>query len=332
MPHISLDYIRYNNEPLQEYIAIVRQRDHHLLSLRLAGNQNENNIQHHKYILSHSESISIIEQIKLRFTEIGDRQYRNNLNNYFDFDLHNTGFVSYKHIGPLNCIQGFQDIENLDFEVGIVVSNNYHLSGQLEIALVYTHPMLHDTFTIFDKWSVSENKKLFSKISNTIQFEYDNFNHREDLLDQIAESAHSQYRKALDKLLHFINKANEFFIPENAILPVLLDIKNITRTRSSILANPARFEKLKREMHQLKRRIRGLVRHQNPISYLDFLLLISDKRYSQNDFIKVQEDLTSSMIYRDLLITVDSFRNEMAREEYEHEQIRAIRQIEDLIL
>ena len=67
------------------------------------------------------------------------------------------------------------------------------------------------------------------------------------------------------------------------------------------------------------------------MSYLDFLLLISDKRYSKNDFTKVQEDLTSSMIYKDLLITVDSFGNEMAREEYEHQQILAMRQIEDLI-
>lgn len=331
MPHISIDTIEYNGMPLEEYVAVVRQRDHQFLSLRLSGNDNESNIQHNRYIVTHSESLEVVKRIIDNFTEIGDINQQNPLNNYFNFDLHNVGFVSYKHLGPLNHIDGFQDIENLDFEIGIVVSNNYHLSGQLEISLVYTHPMLNDTFTIFDKWSVSENKKVFGTISNTIEFEFENFNHREELLNQIARNAHRQYRKALDKLLRFIQQANELFIPENAILPVLLDIKNITRTRSSILANPARFEKLKREIHQLKQSIRGLLRHQNPMSYLDFLLLISDKRFSRHDFTKVQEDLTSSMIYKDLLITVDSFGNEMAREEYEYEQIRAMHQIEDLM-
>ena len=331
MPHISLDTIEYNGAPLEEYVAVVRQRDRHFLSLRLSTDVHESSIQHNKYIVTHSESNEVVRRIVDNFTEIRDIHYQNNLNNYFNFDLHNDRFVSYKHLCPLNRIDGFQDIENLDFEIGIVVSNNYHLSGQLEIALVYTHPMLDDTFTIFDKWSVSENKKLFGTISNTIEFEYDNFHHRDELLVRIAESAHSQYRKALDKLLQFIQQANELLIPENAILPVLLDIKNITRTRSSILANPARFKKLKCQMIQLKQSISRLLRHQNPMSYLDFLLLISDKHYSQRDVTKVQEDLTSSMIYKDLLIIVDSFGNEMTREEYEHEQIRAIRQIEDLM-
>ena len=334
MPHISLDTLEYNGAPLKEYVAVVRQRDRQFLSLRLSTDVHESSIQHNKYIVTHSESLEVVKRIVDNFIEIRDIHYQNNLNNYFNFDLHNVGFVSYKHLGPLNHIDGFQDIENLDFEIGIVVSNNYHLSGQLEIALVYTHPFIKNTFTIFDKWSVSENrnKKLFGTISNTIEFEYDNFHHRDELLDRIAESAHSQYRKALDKLLQFIQQTNELLIPENAILPVLLDIKNITRTRSSILTNPARFEKLKREMNQLKQSISGLLRHQNTMSYLDFLLLISDKRYSQHDDVtKIQEDLTSSMIYKDLLIIVDSFGNEMTREEYEHEQIRAIRQIEDLI-
>lgn len=199
--------------------------------------------------------------------------------------------------------------------------------------MVYTHPLIKKTFTVFDKWSIGDNKKLFSDVNHIIGFQNNNFENREILLDRIADSVYSQYRKVLEKLLRFMLEARSMTIHQDAIIPVLLDLKNITRSRSSLLKFPERHDKLRREKKLIDQSIKILRRHrqQIPFTYLDFLLLISDKHYSNNDFKKLQKDLTASTIYKDLLITVESFRNEMERAEYEQEQIHTFNNIRDLI-
>jgi hypothetical protein len=333
MPHISLDIIHYNEAPLAEYSAVVSQRDRQFIALKLSGRYNESNIHHHKYILTHLESISIVNRIKEKFTELADIQVENELDNYFNFDLSRIGFAKYTNLGPLISVQGFLETNVPDYNLGIVVSNNYHLTGQLEIALVYTHPLIKKSFTVFDKWSIADNKKLFSDVTHNIGFQYNNFENRDILLDRIADSVYTQYRKVLEKLFRFMMQARSMTIHQDAIMPVLLDLKNITRTRSSLLKFPDRHDKLRREKNLIEDSIKTLRPHrqQIPFTYLDFLLLISDKQYSNNDFKKLQKDLTASTIYKDLLTTVESFRNEMERAEYEHEQIHTINIIRDLI-
>lgn len=79
MPQIFLDNIQYNGAPLQEYVAIVRSPNQRFLALRLSDESDENSIQHHKYIITHLESISIVNRIKAKFTELADIQVENEL-------------------------------------------------------------------------------------------------------------------------------------------------------------------------------------------------------------------------------------------------------------
>ena len=178
MPQISLDNIQYNGAPLQEYVAIVRSPNQRFLALRLSDESNENSIQHHKYIITHRESIEIVARIKEKFTELADIQVENELDINFNFDPSKIGFAQYTNLGPIISIEGFHETNIYDYNLGIVVSNNYHLTGQLEIAVVYTHPLLDKTFTIFDKWSAADNKNLFRDVTNSIDPIHDNFNHR----------------------------------------------------------------------------------------------------------------------------------------------------------
>lgn len=331
MPQIFLDNIQYNGAPLQEYVAIVRSPNQRFLALRLSDDSDENSIQHHKYIITHRESIEIVTRIKEKFTEIAHIQFQNDLDNYFNFDPSQLEFVKYTSLAPLQELRDFQGLNIQEYKLGIVVSNNYHLNGQLEIALVYTHPLLDKTFTIFDKWSAADNKNLFRDVTNRIDPIHDNFNHRAVLIELIAESVYTQFIAGLRKLHKFILIASELPIEEQTIIPVLLDLKNMNRSRTSIIANKGRGEKIKTEISTYMHRIHEMSRQHNQFTYLDFLLLISFKQYSRNNFKKLQEDLTASKIYKDLLTTVESFRNEMERAEYEQEQLQMFNTIANLI-
>ena len=253
------------------------------------------------------------------------------LDNYFNFDPSQLEFVKYTSLAPLDEIRDFRGLNIQEYKLGVVVSNNYHLNGQLEIALVYTHPLLDKTFTVFDKLSAADNKKNFSDVTNRIDPMHDNFHHRDILIELIAESVYAQFLAALGNLHQFILIASELPIEQQTIIPVLLDLKNMNRSRTSIKANKVRGEKIKTEISSFKYRIDEMSRQHNPFTYMDFLLLISFKQYSSNNFKKLQEDLTASKIYKDLLTTVQSFRNEMQKTEYEQEQIHTFNNIRDLI-
>jgi hypothetical protein len=331
MPQISLDYIHYHNEPLQEYVAIVSSPNQQYLALRLSKQSDEKSIQHHKYIITHDESIKIVSRIKEKFTEIAHIQFQNDLDNYFNFDPSQLEFVKYMSLAPLQEIRDFHGLNIQEYKLAIVVSNNYHLNGQLEIALVYTHPLLDKTFTVFDKWSAADNKNLFRDVTNRINPMHDNFNRRDILIELIAQSVYGQFIEALGNLHKFILIASEVPIEEQTIIPVLLDLKNMNRSRTSIIANKGRGEKIKAEISTYDYRIYQMSRQNNQFTYLDFLLLISFKQYSSNNFKKLQEDLTASKIYKDLLTTVQSFRNEMQKIEYEREQLQSYNNISNLI-
>ena len=331
MPQIFLDHVLYNGAPLQEYVAIVKEPYNQFLALRLSNQNNKKSIHHHKYIITHDESIKIVSRIKEKFTEIAYIEFQNDLDNYFNFDRSQLEFVKYTSLAPLQEIRDFHGLNIQEYKLGIVVSNNYHLNGQLEIALVYTHPLLDKTFTVFDKWSAADNKNLFRDVTNRIDPMHDNFNHRDILIELIAQSVYTQFTEALGNLHKFVLIASELPIEEQTIIPVLLDLKNMNRSRTSIIANEGRGEKIRTEIFTYEYRIDQMSRQNNPFTYLDFLLLISFKQYSSDNFKKLQEDLTASKIYKDLLTTVQSFRNDMQKTEYEQEQIHTFNNIRNLI-
>jgi hypothetical protein len=241
-------------------------------------------------------------------------------------------FYQYFPVAPFNRFDGFQDLNCNDFNIGIIVTNDYHLNGKLEIILGYYHN-ISDNFNVIEKWSPSDKPSIFDKINNQIDPRVNNFNTRErhNLIQNIVQSAFDMFSKSIEVLKKFIISANTFPIDHEKIVPVYLDIKNRNRSKTSLMTNDDRIKKISNDVSTSNSLIQSL--NKENYCYTDFLILISIDRFKINTIYTHfnSTELTSSRAYKDLINKVDSFKRPQFKERFEQEQEVAYLNIREIV-
>jgi hypothetical protein len=328
MPQLFLDYLYHNNRPINEYVKVFDENNQFISVKENNGSQTS-----HTYLVTHKECSQIAFELHEKFSEI----CRNieapvyNLNDLND-RIEKIQFSQYFAVGPFNRFNGFQDLNCDEYNIGIIVTNDYHLKGKLEILLGYIHN-ISDSFNVIEKWSPSDKPSIFDKINNQIDPRVDNFNPRErhDLLKNIVQSAFDMFSECIKDLKNFIISANTFQIDHEKIVPVYLDIKNRNRSKTSLMTNDDRVKKISNDVSASNSLIERLNRED--YCYTDFLLLISMDRFKLDTIYTHfnSAELTSSRAYKDLIKKVDSFNRPQFKERFEHEQEVAYLNIREIV-
>jgi hypothetical protein len=317
MPQLFLDFLYHNNRPINDYVKVFDENDQFISIKENNGSQAS-----HTYLITHHECSGIGFSLHEKFFEI----CRNIEAPIYDINdlnerIQEIEFSNFFSVGPLNQFDGFQDLNCSDYSIGIIVTNDYHLNGKLEIHLGYKH-RISTNFNVIEKWATSDKPSIFSAVNNQIDPGVNNFNNRErnDLIKSIVQSAFDMFSESIKDLKNFIIAANEFPIDKHKIAPVYLDIKNRNRSKTSLLTNFARQKTISNDLKTSKLLIDSL--NKEDYSYTDFLLLISIDRYKLNYIYSHfnTAELTASTAYKDLVKKVNSFMKPGFKNDYEQEQ------------
>ncbi len=224
-------------------------------------------------------------------------------------------------VGPFNRFYGFEDLNCNDYFIGIIVTNNYHLMGKMEIHLGYFH-RISDNFNVIEKWSSTDNPSIFNHLNNHIDPKAENFNNRTSLINNIVESTFDKFKESIEELKKFIIAANTVPIEYDKIVPVYLDLKNRNRSKTSLITNSGRIKTISNDVKSAEKLLKSLDKEN--YFYTDFLILISIDRYKLDHFYTNfnASELTASKAYKDLTKKVHAFadRDPNFKDLYEEEQ------------
>ena len=328
MPQLFLDYLYHNNRPIDEYVKVFDENNQ-FISIK----ENNNSQSSHTYLVTHQECCHIAFTLHEKFFEIC-RNIEPPVYDHIDLNrrAEEIHFSQYFNVGPFDRFDGFQNLNCNEYNIGIIVTNNYHLQGKVEIILGYKHN-ISDYFNVIEKWSPTDNASIFSGINHTINPEVDNFNNRNrhELIEKIVQSALFKFQGAIEELKKFIITGNTFPIDIDRIVPVYLDLKNRNRSRTSLSTNAARKKTISNDIKSSNSLIKRL--NKANYCYTDFLLFISIDRYKL-DYLHTNFDsseLTASQAYKDLTKKVQAFRNPPFKELYEQEQELAYTNIREIV-
>lgn len=328
MPQLFLDFLYHNNRPINDYVKVFDENNQ-FISIK----ENNRSQASHNYLISHHECARIAFSLHEKFFEI----CRNIEPPVYDIDdlnerIEKIQFSQFFPVGPFNRFEGFQDLNCNDYNIGIIVTNDYHLNGKLEILLGYNHN-ISNNFNVIEKWTASDKPSIFDVVNNRIDPGVNNFNTRErhDLINKIVQSAFDIFSESIEYLKKFIISANTFPIDNHKIAPVYLDLKNRNRSKTSLLTNSARKITISNDLKTSNSLIDRL--NKEDYCYTDFLLLISVDRYKLDSIYTHSNtaELTASKAYKDLIKKVDSFRRPQFKDEYEQEQEVAYLSIRDIV-
>ena len=328
MPQLFLDFLYHDNRPINDYVKVFDENNQFISIKENNGSQSS-----HNYLITHHECAGIAFSLHEKFFEI----CRNIEAPVYDInDLNNRikkiQFSQYFPVGPFNRFNGFQDLNCNEYNIGIIVTNDYHLNGKLEIILGYYHN-ISDNFNVIEKWSPSDKPSIFNIINNQIDPRVDNFNSRErdDLIKNIVQSAFDMFSKSIEYLKKFIISANTFPIDHEKMVPVYLDIKNRNRSKTSLMTNDDRIKQISNDVTSSNSLIELLNREN--YCYTDFLLLVSIDRFKLNTIYSHfnSAELTASRAYKDLIKKVDSFKRPGFKERFEQEQEVAYLNIREMV-
>lgn len=328
MPQLFLDYLYHNNSPINEYVKVFDENNQFICIKENNGSETS-----HTYLVTHRESDRIAFKLHEKFSEIC-WNVEPPLHDFVDFDERKDRrqFYRYLKVSPFNRFNGFENLNCNEYNIGIIVTNEYHLGGKLEIVLGYYHN-ISDSFNVIEKWSPSDNPSIFDEINNQIDPVVENFNTRErhELISNIVQCAFERFRKSIDGLKQFIISANSFPINNENIVPVFLDIKNRNRSKTSLMTNEDRIKQISNDVTSSNSLIERL--HKENYCYTDFLLLICIDRFRFNTYNHFNSsELTASRAYRDLKKKVNSFTRPQFKESYEQEQVVAYLNIRDMVV
>lgn len=328
MPQLFLDFLYHDNRHIEDYVKVFDENNQ-FISIK----ENNSSQTSHNYLITHHECTVIAFSLHEKFFEIcgnieAPLYHINDLNNR----IREIQFSHYFLVGPFNRFDGFQYLNCNEYNIGIIVTNDYHLNGKLEIILGYYHN-ISDNFNVIEKWSPLDNPSIFRCINNQIDPQVDNFNTREryDLINNIVQSAFEKFSKSIEYLKKFIISANTFPINHEKIVPVYLDIKNRNRSKTSLMTNDDRIKQIKNDVTGSNSLIMRLNREN--YCYTDFLLFISIDRFRFNTMYTHfnSAELTTSRAYKDLIKKVHSFRIPGFKERFEQEQEDAYENIQEMV-
>lgn len=327
MPTLYLDHLYHNNDPIHQYIKVFNDQNE-FISLK----ENNGSQKSQTFLVTHQECDRIIYDLHSRFSEKCTRLIPPNYNHQeFNRAVDSRQFLRFLPVGSLGDFLDFQELNCIDYTIGLIITNDYHLNGYLEIHLGYSHRVL-DNFNVIEKWTPSDKPSIFKKVENQIVPNVDNFNthHRDKLIREIVDSAYETFCKSIAQLRSFVFIANSNTVDINQITSIYLDLKNRNRSRSSLLTNKDRADRILKDI-----RISDSIIARLPNAhycYTDFLLWISIERHelsrSYDNF--NDAELTSSQAYKDLVKKVNSFSHQGLKEAYEREQTDLYRSIVDL--
>lgn len=328
MPTLYLDYLNHNNVPVHQYVKVIDDQNQ-FVSIK----ENNDSQKSHTYLVTHQECDHILYDLHRKFNEKCDNLIAPNRHDHELYRaLESRQFLRFLPVGSLGDFQDFQDLNCNDFTIGLIITNDYHLNGNLEIHLGYNHS-ISDNFNVIEKWSPSDKPSIFKKVEHQINPVVDNFNRieRSDLIKEIVDSAYNTFVESISQLNHFVSIANDYAINRNQITPIYLDLKNRNRSRTSLKTNKDRIKIISNDVKESKILIGRY--HKEAYCYTDLLLWISIDRhrlYRNYDHFNDAE-LTSSQAYKDLVKKVASFSETGLKDEYEHEQTTAYMSIIDLL-
>lgn len=328
MPTLYLDYLHHNNIPVHQYVKVIDDQNQFIGIKENNGSQKSQT-----YIVTHEECDKILHDLHLKFNERCNNLIAPDLNGHELYPaLDSRQFLRFLPVGSLGDFQDFQDLNCNDFTIGLIITNDYHLNGNVEIHLGYSHSISHN-FNVIEKWSPSEKPSIFKKVEHEINPAVDNFDRivRRPLITEIVDSAYDTFKKSISQLNGFIVSANTHSINRNQITPIYLDLKNRNRSRTTLKTNKDRLNRISNDVNES--RILGDMYHKAEYCYTDLLLWISiDRHRLYRNYEHFNDaELTSSQAYKDLVKKVESFSRRGFKEEYEHEQTTAYMSIIDLI-
>jgi len=327
MPTLYLDYLYHNNTPIHQYVKVFDDRNEFISIKENNGSQKSQT-----FLVTHEECDRIMYDLHSRFSEKCTRLIPPNYNHQeFNRAIDSRQFLSFLPLGSLGDFLDFEELNCKDYTIGLIITNDYHLNGHLEIHLGYNH-RVSDNFNVIEKWTPLDKPSIFKRVENQIDPNVDNFHpqQRNQLTIDIVESAFEAFCKSIAQLKAFVTIANSYTVDINQITPIYLDLKNRNRSRSSLLTNKDRAERILKDIRISNSLIERMPK--NHYCYTDFLLWISIERHelyrTYDSFNDVE--LTSSQAYKDLVKKVNSFSRPDLKDAYEREQTDSYRSIVDL--
>lgn len=328
MATLYLDYLYHGNKPISQYVKVIDDQNQ-FISIK----ENNNSQKSHTYLVTHEECDIIVKYLHRKFIEICDNLIMSDFNHdELNRAVDNRQFLRFMPVGSFCDFDGFHDLDCKEYTIGLIITNDYHLNGNLEIHLGYNH-RISNNFNVIEKWSPSDKPLIFKKVEHQINPEVDNFKlqQRDELIHDIVEASFDSFSKSIVKLRSFILTANTFPLNRKHITPIYLDLKNRNRSRTSLQTNPERQKRISKDIATSDLLLERL--HKTDYSYTDFLLWISIERHELHERYSHFNDaeLTASQAYKDLVSKVELLSKPGLKEEYEQEQVNALKNIWDVV-
>jgi hypothetical protein len=316
---VTFDAVHYQNNQIEDLVAIINNGNYNSIKWLEYGSNPC------KYMVAHAESFqifqSLIEEINqeyrldLQFQQVDENGF-NEIRWIQKFDL-----------TRLNRFDGFRGLIGDDVRISIIIDNNYHLNGHLEVSLAMTFD--GGQMIVFDKWSPQNGKHCFRDVMINVEPGYDNFINRHNLINQVALDIFEDFKNSLSDLIRFLRNAQIFQINGVLLKAVYLDLKDRNRSFTNLKLSKDNRKKIKEDLDYVNRNIYA---YDNALSYVDFIRVIGipqpEFRYNKN----IEFELTASRAYKTLIKMVEKFSNDnQDRQEYEAEQVQTLLQIEQIL-
>ena len=291
---VTFDQVHYQNHPINDFVALINNGEYNSIKWR------ENGINSCKYMVTHAESFKIFQSL----VELLNQEYELDLQ-FMQVDENNFNEIRWIEKFDLTRLNQFDDFRNLiddDVKISIIIDNNYHLDGHLEISIAMTFD--DDRMIIFDKWSPQNAKFCFNEVNIQVDPGYDNFVDRNNLIYSIASVVFNDIRLSLQILKTFLRTAQNFEINRNILKAVYLDIKDRNRSLTNLVLLKENRKKIKEDIDYVNRNYRA---NANALSYVDFIRVICipqpEFRYNK----KIEFELTASRAYKTLINMTQEF-------------------------
>jgi hypothetical protein len=312
---VTFDYLQHQNTRIEKLVAVLLEGRYKAVKLKESSSTSI------KYMLTHEEG----NQIGLNL--LGNFQDMRVLNRDWqamDYEVnHDLRFLREFDLGEIDDFLDYDFMEN-EVRLTLIIDNLYDLDGQLEISLALSFN--EDQKVILDKWIPWKSKKSFEEITHRIAPEFNNFENRDALINELSNDIFEDFEKSLTRLKEFLRSARQMLINRRQLHAVYLDLKNRNRSITSLTVGNQNMERIKGDLDFVSLLIRR--KHRQEFTYVDFLALIS-KQYTRFIFENHSDfEISENRSYKALLKLQDAFTDDHNRRLiYEGEQIELLNRI-----
>jgi len=317
---VSLDFVYYQNNQIEDLVAVINNGNYNSIKWLEKGSHSC------KYMVTHAESFQIFQSLIDVINQGNglDLQFHQVDENGFD----EIRWIQKFDLTRLVRFHGFRGLIGDDVHLSIIVDNNYHLNGQLEISLALTFEGVK--MVVFDKWTPKNSKHCFSDVNINVGPGNNNFLDRVQLINRIAFSIFEDFEKSINELKNFLIDARRLHINRDVLKAVYLDLKDRNRSITNLKLSVENRKKIKDDLSDVERNLRMFG---EDLSYVDFIRVIG---IQQPEFVynKITEfELSTSRAYKSLIKMQQLFCiDNQQRIDYEAEQVHTLFQIEQILL